>query len=287
MKYWIKFSISFVVCFFIAIAIWRPMVTGLLAFAFLLAWAIVKTRHKVLPCFLAACLAASPAVFAGDNYAGYDGNQCYCFTPAAEDPNPPEQTAFSLDFILEPNEAGEIQPRITGMRHPAPSDLVSYEELNQSLAAWGINLDGGMQFSKNGQPATADEMPFAFGDWSNPLTIYPDREQYRVLVEVASELGAEFTFWQPVAHFSVPAGVRIHFQDSPEGSQTFYRVRLERPPEDFQAAGPLLLGCGVGLLFGTAVVGVLAVRACARNKKKFEKLLPPTDTNAAAADLIQ
>lgn len=238
-------------------------------------------RKKVVSCLLASAIVASPnALLAEDSYAGYNGQQCYCFTPAAEDPNPPAQESFTLDFILGPNPDGIIEPSILSLRHPDPALLVSYDEMNASLAAWGLDLNGGEQYAKNGQPTTVDQVPFVFGDWSAPLTLFPDREQYRVVIEVANGLDQTWTFWQPVAHFSVPAGVRIRFQDSPEGSQTFYRVRLEAPPEDFQAAGPVVIGCGLGLLVGAGVICVLAVRACARNKKKFEKMLPPKETNA-------
>jgi hypothetical protein len=227
-------------------------------------------RDKVLSCFLASTLAVSPNVLA-DFSAGYSGQDCYCFTPAVETPEP-EQHAVVLSFIIENGE-----PRILGMRHP--TELVDYAGLNESLAAWGINLDGGLQYSKNGLPASEWEVPFSFGDWSNPLSIFPEREQFGVVLEQASELGNEFTYWQPVARFSVPADVRVEVQDSPEGAQCFYRVRLERAPEAFQPQGAVLLGCGLGLLAGTAFIGVLAVRACARNKKKFEKVLPPKKTN--------
>ena len=70
----------------------------------------------------------------------------------------------------------------------------------------------------------------------------------------------------------------MHYLDSPEGPQTFYRVRLEQPVP-FRPAGPIVLGCGIGLLVGGAVVCVLTIRACAKNKKKFENMLPPPRTN--------
>jgi hypothetical protein len=235
-----------------------------------------QSRDKIVSCFLASCMFVSPNLFAEDYYAGYNGQQCYCFSPAGEEPNPPAQEVFTLDFIMETTDTGEVQPRILSMAHPNPDTLMDYTTFNASLAAWGINLDGGEQYSKNGQPATVSEMPFAFGDWSNPLAIYPERPQYRVVVEVATELG-EFTMWQPLTHFSVPEGVRIQFQDSPEGAQTFYRIRLEGAPGEFQPAGPILLGCGAGLLLGFGVVAVLTVRACARNKKKFQQQLNPTN----------
>ena len=232
-----------------------------------------RKRNKIVSCFLASTVAVSPNILAEDFSAGFSGQQCYCFTPAAETPEP-EQHAVVLSFIIEDGE-----PRILGLRHP--TELVDYAALNESLAPWGINLDGPVQYAKNGLPASAADVPFAFGEWS-ALTIYPAREQFSVVVETAAELGAGFTFWQPVARFSVPAGVRVEVQDSPEGTQSFYRVRLERAPEAFQPQGAILLGCGLGLLVGTGIIGVLAVRQCAKNKKKFEKMLPPKKTNDMA-----
>lgn len=236
------------------------------------------TRSKLMSCVLAASIATSPNVFGEDSWAGYSGGNCYCFTPAVEQPLI-EQHAIALDFILESNDLGEIQPRILRLTKTAPKDLVDYDGLNASLVAWGIDLNKGEQYAKNGQPATAADMPFLFGDLSAPLVIYPELEQHRVVVEQATELSSGFILWQPVAYFSVPVGIRINFHDSPEGDQTFYRVRLERVVEDFQAAGPVLLGCGLGFLVGTAVIAVLVVRQCAKNRKKFEAMLPPKKTN--------
>jgi len=236
-----------------------------------------QSRNKIISCFLASTLAVSPNVLAEDSYAGYSGERCYCFNPAAEGPES-EQHVMVLNVILEPDATGEIAPRIVSVRHPDPATLVDYAGLNESLAAWGINLDGGLQYAKNGQSAGPEGMPFAFGDWSNPLSIHPEREQFSVVLEQANELG-EFTMWQRVATFSAPAGMPIQIQDSPEGPSVFYRVRLQSPPEAFQAQGPILLGCGIGFLAGSAVIGVLVVRQCAKNKKKFEAMLPPKRTN--------
>ena len=232
---------------------------------------MARDRNKVVSCVLASTLAVSPNVLAEDFSAGYNGQSCYCFSPAADTPEP-EQHAIVLSFIIE-----NAEPKILELRHP--KELVDYATLNASLAPWGIDLDGGMQYATNGQPATAADVPFVFGHWSVPLTVLPEREQFHVLVEVADQLGTEFTFWRPLAYLSVPAGVRIEIQDSPEGAQSFYRVRLESPPEVFQPQGAILLGCGLGVLAGTAVISVLVVRACARNKKKFEAMLPPKKTN--------
>lgn len=280
-----KLGVSFIVSALVAIVLgftvlaWKAGVV--IAIAVLLVWAVLSWRHrnKIVSCFLASCMSVAPNLFGEGFSAGYNGQQCYCFEPAAIDPNPPVQEAVKLTFILSPNEAGEIQPRILSMEHPDPRTLVDWDGLNASLAAWGIDLNRGEQYATNGVPATAADVPFTFGDWSNPLIIQPEQTQYRVVVEVATELGSEFTYWQQLAHFSVPANTRIELMDSPEGAQTFYRIRLETPPEDFQPAGPVLLGCGLGLLFGFAVVGVLTVRACARNKKKFQNMLPPPATN--------
>jgi len=232
---------------------------------------VYRKANRIISCFLASALAASPNVLAEDFSAGYSGGHCYCFTSEADAPEP-EQHAIVLSFIVENGE-----PRILQMRHP--TELVDYAAFNESLAPWGINLDGPLQYAKNGMPASSADVPFNFGDSSCPLAIFPDLEQFNVIVETATELGTEFTFWQPVARFSVPAGMRVDFQDSPEGDQSFYRVRIERSPEAFQPQGAILLGCGLGFLAGTGFIAVLAVRACSRNKKKFEKMLPPKRTN--------
>jgi hypothetical protein len=231
--------------------------------------------HRATSCILALSLIVSPVLLADDYYGGYNGAECYCWTPAGL--IEPEQHACIVQFNLQADDLGRVQPRILGMRHP--STLVGFDEFNSSLAVWGINLNGGMQYSKNGIAVSADQMPCVFN--GNSLVIFPDRQQYHVVVEVTTDLAS--ALWQPVARFSVPAGETIEFEDSPEGAHTFYRVRID---ENFQpAAGPIVLGCGIGFLIGAGVVCVLTVRACARNKKKFEKCLPPQDTNAPPAEL--
>lgn len=243
-------------------------------------WAILRPKeikgenvtNKIISCILVSAMAVSPNVLA-DTYAGFNGKTCYCLESASTTTPPTtEPHVVILEFILDPD------PRIISVRHPSQATMVSYDEMNASLITeWGINLDGGQQFSRNGQPAFPEEVPFVFGqDWEQSFTLYPSQPQYLVVVEVATELG-EFANWQSLARFSIPANTRITVQDTPEGSQSFYRIRSERPPEMFQPAGPILLGCGIGLIAGAGVVGVLAVRACARRKKKFEKMLPGTN----------
>ena len=233
--------------------------------------------HKATSCLLALSLVASPMLLADDYYGGYNGATCYCFVPAALPE--PEQHACIVQFNLQADDLGHVQPHILGVRHP--KTLVGFDEFNASLAVWGIDLNGGMQYSKNGLPVAADQMPCVFGG-GDAIILFPDRQQYRVVVELTTDLGPS-AFWQPVARFSVPAGETIEFEDSPEGPQTFYRVRMA---EDFEpAAGPIVLGCGIGFLIGAGVVCVLAVRACAKNKKKFENMLPPKDTNTPPAEL--
>ena len=232
---------------------------------------------KTTSCLLALSLVVSPLLLADDYYGGYNGATCYCFVPAGLPE--PEQHACIVQFNLQADDLGHIQPHILGVRHP--KTLVGFDEFNASLAVWGIDLNGGMQYSKNGQAVSADQMPCVFGG-GDAIILFPDRQQYRVVVELTTDLGPS-AFWQPVARFSVPAGETIEFEDSPEGPQTFYRVRMA---EDFEpAAGPIVLGCGIGFLIGAGVVCVLAVRACAKNKKKFENMLPPKDTNTPPAEL--
>lgn len=286
----IKFGIGLVLGLLIAmLALWKFGPGWTLASVFAVAGIIcIVAGRKFVSCFLASCMFVSPTVLAddinGNNYAGYDGQLCYCWEPTALDPDPPAQEVFAMDFDLEANGDGIVQPHVLSMRHPDPSTLVGYDDFNASLAPWGINLENGEQYAKNGQPATFDQVPFAFGGWETPIIIYPDREQYRVVVEVSKDPGT--ATWNPIAQFSLPAGVRVTFMDSPEGGQTFYRVRMEPLPPGFRpAAGPIMLGCGLGLLIGAGVVCVLTVRACARNKKKFEKMLPPKETNDPPAEL--
>lgn len=283
-RWLLLFLTSVCICLSIALMMGaaRKWISVGLGIGFLTLW-LARTlrdrsrRNKSISVLLAVAMSTS-RVYAEDSWAGYSGGNCYCFTPAVEQPEP-EQHAIALDFILESNDLGEVAPRILWLTKTAPKDLVDFDGLNASLVPWGIDLNKGEQYAKNGQPATAADMPFLLGELSTPLVIYPELEQHRVVVEQATELSSGFILWQPVAYFSVPVGIRINFHDSPEGPQTFYRVRVERAPEDFQAAGPVLLGCGIGFLAGVAVICVLAVRQCAKNKKKFEAMLPPKKTN--------
>lgn len=272
LKLWAGFIIGFTLALILGSGyLWLSIAFGLAGLGFG-AWLC----RKGVSCLLALSLIVSPVLLADDYYGGYNGAECYCFIPAGAPE--PEQHACIVQFNLQADDLGRVQPRILGMRHP--STLVGFDEMNQSLAVWGINLNGGMQYSRNGVATTADQMPCVFN--GNSLVIFPDRQQYHVVVELATDLGAS-ALWRPVARFSVPAGETIEFEDSPEGAQTFYRVRME---EDFQpAAGPIVLGCGIGFLIGAGVVCVLTVRACARNKKKFEQMKPPQDTNTPPAEL--
>jgi hypothetical protein len=239
--------------------------------------------RKVVSSILVCAMAAAPSAIASDTFAGYDGKNCYCITPlgAAESPTPTQYPnryhAVVLHFTVETNGS----PRVLSIRHPNPETLVSWDELNADFVSAGVDLDQHYaQYAVNGQPVSATDAPFRFGgDWIGyPFVLYPDRPQHRVIVETSAELG-EFAYWQPVARLSLPANTPIQYQDTPDGPQAFYRVRLDTTPEgQFQAAGPIVLGCGLGLLAGLGVVSVLTVRACAKNKKKFQKLTnsPPS-----------
>lgn len=266
----VKLAIGIAIGILLALLLWNWKLSFVLGAGCILIWLLTRRPDKLLSCFLASSLCVIP-VLADDYYAGYNGANCYCFEPADIGPSP-EQHAFTLDFVLEADDLGEISPRIVSMRHPA--ELVDFDTFNASLVPWGIDLNQGAQYSKNGQPVTVTETPFTFNDWTAPLILYPDRQQHQVVIEQASELGN----WQRVTSLSIPVGVQVHYLDSPEGPQTFYRVRLEQPVP-FRPAGPIVLGCGIGLLVGGAVVCVLTVRACAKNKKKFENMLPPHPTN--------
>lgn len=299
----LKLCLGLVIGLATALLLWKlwPTMTAAwvaasLGVTCIILWAVLRPKkvvNKVISCVLVSTLAVSPStlLLADDNYAGFDGKTCYCIEPAGVAPTPPprDYQAFVLDFVLEDDPIavfpGDVVPRIVSIRHPDPTTLVSFDEMNAALMSdWGITLDGGQQYSKNGQPAAPEEMPFTFAhDFSEqPFTLYPTQQQYQVVVEVTSELG-EFAPWRPLAYFSIPANTRITVQDTPEGPQSFYRVRVQHSPEvqGFQPAGPILLGCGLGLLVGAGVIGVLAVRACARNKKKFDKMRPSTNSPPA------
>jgi len=260
-----------------------------------------KAANNVIVCFLSAAMAALPMTVMGeDTFAGYSGQSCYCIEPngiqAAAAPVPGEEdNVVVLSFVVDQIPDAPIPmvvdavPRIITMYRPDPTTLVSWEQTAQTFAEYGIDLNAinSTQYAKNGRAVAPSEVPFTLGGWSQSFTLYPERKQYKVIVETSPELG-EFARWQPVSRFSVPAGVPIQYQDTPDGLSAFYRLRLDTSdPQQaiFQPAGPILIGCGLGLLGGAAVVCVLTVRACARNKKKFDDLKkqmtnnPPNQVN--------
>lgn len=261
---------------------------------------VTKVANKMLCCILCSMMAALPVtVLRGeDTYAGYNGSNCYCIEPAdiqaAADiaaGRPPTQPprdwqSITLTLTVDETDSGAPEPRIISMTKAAPEQLVDWETMRLSLLndpRWGIDLNQSQQFTKNGRPVSYTEVPFKFqhdvGD--QPFTLYPERTQHRVALETTSELNGEFTQWQRLTAFSIPTGTTLNIQDTPEGVQTFYRLRVLTPQEVgvgpngepvFQPAGAVLLGCGIGLLVGVGVIGVLAVRACAKNKKKFQQM---------------
>lgn len=274
--------------------------SGLLGVGCIVVWALTRNKNttkvtnKLMACILASAMAVTPSamLLAEDTYAGFNGQNCYCIEPpddiraaganVAQSPtsNPRDWQSVMLNLVLDDTAEGP-KPRIVSMTKAAPEQLVDWNTLNESLRRdWGIDLNQGQQYTKNGQPVSASEVPFKFSHdvTEQPFTLFPDRPQYNVALETTSELNGEFTQWQTLTRFSVPTGTAINIQDTPEGVQTFYRLRLLHSPEQvgepqFQAAaGPIVLGCGIGLLVGVGVIGVLAVRACAKNKKKFQQM---------------
>jgi len=280
--------------------------SGILGVGCLILWAltrnknVTKVTNKLMTCFLVSAMAVMPSalLMAEDTYAGFNGQACYCIevppddiraAGAAESPtsNPRDYQSVVLNVVLDDTMVGP-SPRIISMTHPNPESLVDWNTLNETLRRdWGIDLNQGQQYTKNGQPVTAADVPFKFSHdvTEQPFTLFPDRPQYEVALETTSELNGEFTRWETLTRFSAPTGTPINIQDTPEGVQTFYRLRIIKSPEGGQpqfqaAAGPIVLGCGIGLLVGVGVIGVLAVRACAKNKKKFQNI-----TNQPSSEL--
>lgn len=230
-----------------------------------------------------------------DTYAGYTGSSCYCLEPpddirAAGTPEPNVENAVVMQFVVDvPNGpiplANDATLRILSVRRPDPSTLVSWSEIASTFAAEGIDLNAqnSPQYAKNGHPVNSSEVPFAFNQsFSEKFIWQPDQPQYRMVIETTSDLSD--ASWQTVVRFSIPANTIIQYQDTPDGKNAFYRVYLDPTPvsQIQPAAGAIVLGCGLGLLAGAAVISVLTVRACARNKKKFDALKtnnPPSQLN--------
>lgn len=264
-------------------------------------WAIIRSQKgrkastKVIVCFLSSAMVSPILIIAdeGDTYAGYTGSSCYCLDDirAAAAPELDVENAVVMQFIVDvPNVpiplANDATPRILSVRRPDPNTLVNWSEIASTFSAAGIDLNAqnSTQYAKNGQPVNPSEVPFVFNrSLAEKFVWQPDQPQYRMVVETASDISGEPS-WQAVARFSIPANTIIQYQDTPDGKNAFYRVRLDTTPvgQIQPAAGAIVLGCGLGLLAGAAVISVLTVRACARNKKKFDALKtngPPNQLN--------
>lgn len=249
-------------------------------------WKFQKAAVKVVACFLASMFIVSPwsIALAEDSYAGYSGQSCYCLEEdniTAASASELEDNVVVINFVVEQIENApsplviDAVPRVISIRHPDPKTLVSWDKFAQTFASQGIDINrsSSTQYAKNGQPVSATSVPFRFGGWSSPLVIFPDRTQYNVVIETTSDCG-EFAQWQPVSRLSIPANVPIQYQDTPDGRAAFYRIRIEQPyvQAGQQEAGPVLLGCGLGLLVGVGYIAAAAIRACAKNKKKFDDM---------------
>lgn len=263
-----------------------------------------KAATKVIVCFLSSTMAVSPILLVageGDTYAGYTGSSCYClepgggndFTASAGLPaqEPEVQNAVVMEFVVDATYgpiplSTDATPRIVSVRRPDPSTLVSWAEIASTFAGEGIDLNAqnSTQYAKNGRPVAASEVPFLLNQsFSEKFTWQPDQPQYKVVVETTSDLSSEIVHWSAVARFSIPANTMVKYQDTPDGKNAFYRVRLDTTPvgEIQPAAGAIVVGCGLGLLAGAAYITVMTVRACAKNKKKFDAL----KTNSAPSQV--
>lgn len=276
------------------------------AIAMFVLWAVIrspkgrKEAGKVVGCVLVSCMAVSPTCLLmaeeGDTYAGYTGSSCYCLEPppdirAAGASEPDVENAVVLQFVVDDLNtpipmASNPTPRIVSVTRADPSRLVSWAEIASTFAAEGIDLNSqnSTQYAKNGRPVSESEVPFLLNKSHTEKFIWqPEKPQYKMIVETTSDLSGETSSWQAVARFSIPANTVIQYQDTPDGKHAFYRIRLDTAEAGpiQPAAGAIVIGCGLGLLAGAAVVSVLTVRACARNKKKFDQM----KTNSAPSQI--
>lgn len=163
----------------------------------------------------------------GDNYAGF---VCWgspsCYIPDSVG----VQNGVLIEARVDLGDDGIPTPRVSRVVHTTEDQLLSWDEWRAELASeWGLTFSGvygERVFTHNGQPATEAEMPFAMphlGDYG-PVIVYPDREQYRVVLEQCTLL--DVGYWEPVMQLSVPAGVTFQVRDALEGEQAFYRLRL-------------------------------------------------------------
>lgn len=176
-----------------------------------------------LPWLAAAAGGAAP----GDNYAGFvcwGSPSCYIPDSLAV------QNGVVIEAQVDTDDTGTPQPRVTRVIHTSEDQLLTWDEWQSELSReWGLNFSGvygERVFTHNGQPATEEEMPFALphlGDYG-PVIVYPDREQYRVVLEQCTLL--DVGYWEPVMQISVPAGVRFQVRDALDGEQAFYRLRI-------------------------------------------------------------
>lgn len=144
------------------------------------------------------------------------------FAPASE---PPPQNGITMNVTID-DTFGFPEATITDLRHTPDSQLVTFDEFNRGLAAWGVQWTGytGQQYAVNGRPATAADVPFRFdpSNLDSPVVLYPNRPQYRFQVE-ASE---DFVNWRPILKASQPAGITVQVQDDTSMANRFYRVAL-------------------------------------------------------------
>ena len=83
--YKLKLLIGICVGLLVALLLWNWKLSLAMGAGLILVWFLLRKSDKILSCFLASCLGVIP-ILADDYYAGYNGAQCYCFEPAAVEP---------------------------------------------------------------------------------------------------------------------------------------------------------------------------------------------------------
>lgn len=230
----------------------------------------LRNRNKLMSCALAGCMVNAQVMgeVAGGLFCWMGENYCpdQPFEPAWK---PIPISGAVLQIIVR-----DGQPQIASIRHIPESEMVSAAEANEELSVqWGLTWTGGRteQYAVNGLPATAADVPFRYH--AGVITLYPDRPQHQLVLEVATRLGPEAD-WTPLITTSIPADTLIHVEDLTRSECAFYRVNGQQP---FQPAAPIALGIGVGLLVGGGYVCYRVAKCAARRAR--DRQPNPASTN--------